>query len=503
MDARREEEKRREEEEQVLLFGERGMKHMEEEEERKEVEERKEEGAGGEVLALVGQGAKSPLLMLPSRFKGIFATLIDETLQVMDSKTFFLPSSSPSSSTPSSLPSSSSPISKEAEFRASLFKALDNVVASMQQKQIQQLATPPSVTSSTTSTTTTTTISSSSGIPSLPSLSLPPLPPLPVPPRLDAASFGASSDARVHSGFKEAYLSVRPRLLELLNSATQGGLEGEREGEEEWEILTTGHSLGGALASLCAHDLSEKHPGLKVAMYNFGAPRLGNSAFTQVYREANGDSYRVVNEHDAFARFPRNVHPTLFNYDHAGKTVLLNNATYWVEKEKEVEGGREEGVVQVPVSVASTTLSSSSSSSSSTSSSFPSSLELEPLFLEAEWQLLNALLSGAALTSHLEHRYFESLLAAHVSSCVEEEEDGEEEEEDEDEEDWTEEGVDFIPFPAGGGGGSAVAGGMGGMVGQWFRGPLKAPPLTVTAAEKSGGSSSSSSSSSSASSSIE
>ena len=262
--------------------------------------------------------------------------------------------------------------------------------------------------------------------------------------------------------------------------------------EEEWEILTTGHSLGGALASLCAHDLSERHPGLKVSMYNFGAPRLGNSAFTQLYREANGDSYRVVNEHDAFARFPRNVHPTLFNYDHAGKTVMLNNATYWVEKEKKVlgEGVKVGGEVQVTVPVASMTPSSSSTSSpassSSSTSSSPSSMELEPLFLEAEWQLLNALLSGAALTSHLEHRYFESLLAAHVSSCVEEEED---KEADEEEEGDDEERVKSIPLPAGRGG--AAAGGMGNLVGQWFRGPLKTHPLTVASAEKPGASSSS------------
>jgi len=73
----------------------------------------------------------------------------------------------------------------------------------------------------------------------------------------------------------------------------------------------------------------------------------------------------------------------------------------------------------------------------------------------------------------------------------------EEEEEGEEEEDWTEEGVDFIPFPTGKGGGAA--GGMGSMVGQWFRGPLKPSPLTVTEAEKAGTSPSASSSSASSS----
>lgn len=431
------------------------------------------------VLGVVGEGVKSPLLMLPSRFKGVFATLVDETFQLMDSRSFF-PSSPPTLLAPRP-PSPADPsVFPEADFRASLLQGLDQVVSGLQRKQIEQLAAP------------TTRARTLSSPPSSPA------PPLPFPPRLDAASFGASAEARVHAGFKEAYLSVRPRLLALLDAATLGALEGGRA--EDWEILLTGHSLGGALASLCAHDLSSRYAGLSLSMYNFGTPRIGNSAFARAYEESNGDSYRLVNENDAFARFPRNLHPTLFNYEHAGTTVLLNQATFAVQeaasrKKKEradvPQEGNRRGSEALGGIMSGDKIGPSEESAPSVSAG---SLELEPLFLEAEWQLLNALLSGAALTSHLEYRYFESLFAAHVSSQAQQGGEGRVEEQGRLEK---EAGIERGAL--GGDPASRLSttgfdetiksraegfGGMGARVGQWLRGPLKALPLTVAAAEK-------------------
>ena len=53
--------------------------------------------------------------------------------------------------------------------------------------------------------------------------------------------------AQVHHGFLSAYDSIRPQLLTLLDQV----LEGE---EQPWTLCLTGHSLGGALATLCAYD---------------------------------------------------------------------------------------------------------------------------------------------------------------------------------------------------------------------------------------------------------
>jgi nuclear pore complex protein Nup85 len=62
---------------------------------------------------------------------------------------------------------------------------------------------------------------------------------------------GAEPQPWVHSGFLGAYDSLRPAVLSLLACL----LGGE---QERWRIFLTGHSLGGALATLCAWDCSHR-----------------------------------------------------------------------------------------------------------------------------------------------------------------------------------------------------------------------------------------------------
>ena len=55
------------------------------------------------------------------------------------------------------------------------------------------------------------------------------------------------------------------------------------------QVLITGHSLGGALATLAAYDITraaEEQCPIKVhcMVYTFGAPRVGNHAFARDYR---------------------------------------------------------------------------------------------------------------------------------------------------------------------------------------------------------------------------
>ncbi|ORC90193.1 putative lipase domain protein [Trypanosoma theileri] len=73
-----------------------------------------------------------------------------------------------------------------------------------------------------------------------------------------------------------------------------------------YRIYCTGHSLGGALASLCAYSLrkmlvEKKYPLPEVTVYTFGQPPLGNKAFQVAYNKAIPRTFRVVNESDAVA----------------------------------------------------------------------------------------------------------------------------------------------------------------------------------------------------------
>ena len=105
----------------------------------------------------------------------------------------------------------------------------------------------------------------------------------------------------------------------------------------------TGHSLGGALATLCAMDVSvhtlprvrayyrrkeavEKtsrgiSTSLKMVMYTFGQPRVGDIVFRSVYDTLCPESFRVVVEGDVVTSVPKNS----AGYRHAGTSVLTDS----------------------------------------------------------------------------------------------------------------------------------------------------------------------------------
>lgn len=105
---------------------------------------------------------------------------------------------------------------------------------------------------------------------------------------------------RVHAGFKTALNDVWQELDEAL--AAQAA-----------PLLYTGHSLGGALATLAAG----RRPPL--AVYTFGAPRIGDEAFARTLAEQA--VYRVVNRKDAVPSSPPNVGPLRFA--HTGKSCPI------------------------------------------------------------------------------------------------------------------------------------------------------------------------------------
>ena len=69
---------------------------------------------------------------------------------------------------------------------------------------------------------------------------------------------------------------------------------------------SAGHSLGGALANLCAFDIASaikeagatcEHGGsIEVSCYTFGAPRVGNFAFKSEYNALVPESWSVIND---------------------------------------------------------------------------------------------------------------------------------------------------------------------------------------------------------------
>ena len=108
---------------------------------------------------------------------------------------------------------------------------------------------------------------------------------------LDAATVpvsgsGGETLGKVHRGFNEAFLSVRDQIGPLL------------EGDEELPLFITGHSLGGALATLATWYL--KGDSL-AACYTYGAPRVGDTGLMDRFRTP---IYRIVNGMDPITFVP-------------------------------------------------------------------------------------------------------------------------------------------------------------------------------------------------------
>lgn len=96
-----------------------------------------------------------------------------------------------------------------------------------------------------------------------------------------------------HRGFTSLYAGARKQTIELL-----------RKIPASKPLFITGHSLGGALATLAALDISANTGRPAPIVYTFGSPRVGDPAFARAYNRAVPVSFRIENENDIVPRLP-------------------------------------------------------------------------------------------------------------------------------------------------------------------------------------------------------
>ncbi|KAK5978860.1 Triacylglycerol lipase, partial [Trichostrongylus colubriformis] len=75
---------------------------------------------------------------------------------------------------------------------------------------------------------------------------------------------------------------------------------------KDYEIVFTGHSLGGALATLAAARTAKQglRANEKITVYTYGEPRVGDALFATNYDSMIKDSYRVVFRRDIVPHLP-------------------------------------------------------------------------------------------------------------------------------------------------------------------------------------------------------
>lgn len=122
---------------------------------------------------------------------------------------------------------------------------------------------------------------------------------------VDAKAVLAETAGKVHRGFKREVDDVWPMLETALT-------------DNEMPVYFCGHSLGGAMATICAGRCLLSHiKSNPQELYTYGSPRVGCKSYINFVKL---DYYRFVNNNDIVTRVP----PAWMGYHHSGKEVYFN-----------------------------------------------------------------------------------------------------------------------------------------------------------------------------------
>jgi hypothetical protein len=133
---------------------------------------------------------------------------------------------------------------------------------------------------------------------------------------------------KVHSGFKKALDIIWDDFSAYLN-------EIRKKYHFQQTVWFTGHSLGGALATLAADRFGEIQ-----GLYVFGCPRVGDKNFRKHFPLPE-TSFRIDNKSDIITKLP-----PAWGYYHVGKLKYINgerklrdNPSYWERIKDETRWG--------------------------------------------------------------------------------------------------------------------------------------------------------------------
>lgn len=139
-------------------------------------------------------------------------------------------------------------------------------------------------------------------------------------------------DCKIHGGFFDSWSGVSDLVVDNWLDL--------RDLYPGYSSIVTGHSLGGALAHVCAAALKKTAPDADLSLYTFASPRVGNEVFAAYMNKNFGaNNYRVTHLNDPVPRLPGRllgfahtspeyhiVSPHIKNVLSASKKTLANPA---------------------------------------------------------------------------------------------------------------------------------------------------------------------------------
>lgn len=135
---------------------------------------------------------------------------------------------------------------------------------------------------------------------------------------------GAPLSGKAHRGFVAAGTAI------WNDSSTDSGMESFVDAKRNLlasddgtrpPLFITGHSLGGAMATIVAGLIAEDGGNIE-GLYTFGSPRVGNADFCGAMNMKVLNHYRIVNNNDFVTRVPFRK----LDYDHCGEMIYLSES---------------------------------------------------------------------------------------------------------------------------------------------------------------------------------
>lgn len=113
-----------------------------------------------------------------------------------------------------------------------------------------------------------------------------------------------------HRGFTDIYSSARDSIIAKLSKLPT-----------DKTLFITGHSLGGALATLCAVDIAANTKFTSPYIFTYGSPRVGDPVFARTFPKYVKNSYRIANLFDVVTHAP----PFIYKLPRREKTYYYSH----------------------------------------------------------------------------------------------------------------------------------------------------------------------------------